>query len=119
MIVVTHDDVRAIALGLPGAVERPSYGGQPSWRTKNRMSTWSLTTRRRWWRGSSPRNDKEASLASGGRRLLQHPPLNDGYLIVLARLDVVDVEEAVEFITDSWRLRRAEVRCPAWDAEHD
>ena len=38
--MISHDDVRAIALGLPGAEERASYGGQPSWRTPSRMFTW-------------------------------------------------------------------------------
>jgi hypothetical protein len=30
--MITIDDVRAIALVLPGVTERPSYGGRPSWR---------------------------------------------------------------------------------------
>jgi hypothetical protein len=35
--VISHDDVRSVALGLPGSFEQESYGGRPSWRTKPRM----------------------------------------------------------------------------------
>lgn len=38
--MITHDDVRRIALSPPGSLERESYGGRTSWRTKARMFTW-------------------------------------------------------------------------------
>lgn len=38
--MATHDEVRTIALGLPGAFEQASYGDRPSWRTTPRMFTW-------------------------------------------------------------------------------
>jgi hypothetical protein len=38
--VVVIDEVRAIALALPGTYEQPSYDDRPSWRTKPRMFAW-------------------------------------------------------------------------------
>jgi hypothetical protein len=38
--------------------------------------------------------------------------------MVLVRLDVVDVDEATELVTDSWRLRSPKALVRAWDATH-
>lgn len=38
--MIEPDDVRRIALALPGAYEQSSHDGRPSWRTKPRMFTW-------------------------------------------------------------------------------
>lgn len=38
--MVSHDDIRTLALSLPGAFEQASFGGHPSWRTKPRMFAW-------------------------------------------------------------------------------
>ena len=35
-----HETVRRLALAMPGAFEQASYGGRPSFRTKQRMFTW-------------------------------------------------------------------------------
>ena len=115
--MVTHDDVRAIALGLPGAVERPSYGGRPSWRTKGRMFTWVRDDPEALVVWVESEDDKEALLASDADTFFTTPHY-DGHPIVLVRLDVVDMDEARELITDSWRLRAPKSAVRAWDAEH-
>ena len=38
--MITHDDVRRIALEFPDVEERASYGGRPSWRTPKQMFAW-------------------------------------------------------------------------------
>lgn len=38
--MISIEEIRTIALGLPGSFEQASYGGRPSWRTKRRMFTW-------------------------------------------------------------------------------
>ena len=38
--VTVEEDIRVIACSLPGAFERESYGGCPSWRTPARMFAW-------------------------------------------------------------------------------
>jgi hypothetical protein len=102
--MITHDDVRTIAMSLPGSFEQPSYGGRPSWRTKQRMFTWiredpeALVV----WVGSV--DEKEVLLASDPQVFftIDH---YDGYPIVLISLDQVERDEATELITESWRIR--------------
>lgn len=102
--MITIDDVRAIALDLPGAFEHESYGGRPSWRTKPRMFTWVRDEPEALVVWVESIEEKEA--------LLQADPATffttDHYRtapVVLVRLEAVDRAEAIELITDSWRLR--------------
>ena len=62
-------------------------------------------------------DDKEALLASDADIFFTTPHY-DGHPIVLVRLDVVDVDEARELITDSWRVRAPKSAVRAWNAEH-
>lgn len=102
--MVSYDDVRDSALGLPGAFEKESYGGQPSWRTKPRMFAWirdepeALAV----WVDSV---EEKAALIESDPGTFFTIPHYDGHAIVLVRLAKVDADEARELITDSWRLR--------------
>ena len=115
--MVTVDDVRALALGLPGALERPSYRGRPSWRTKDRMFTWIRDDPEALVVWVESEDDKEALVASDPDAFFTTPHY-DGQPIVLVRLDAVDVEEVRELIIDSWRLRAPKSAVRARDAEH-
>jgi hypothetical protein len=103
--VVTYDEVRAIAMSMPGAEERPSHGGQPSWRTKKRMFTWiredpeALVV----WVESE---EEKLALVESEPGKFSTTPHYDGHPIVLVDLTAVDEQEARELITDSWELRR-------------
>jgi hypothetical protein len=113
--VASHDDIRAIALGMPGAEERASYGGRPSWRTKTRMFTWirddpeALVVWVEW------EEEKQALVESEPDRFFTTPHY-DGHPVVLVRLDAVDVAEARELVTESWRLRAPRALVKEWDA---
>lgn len=48
--------------------------------------------------------EKEAMLASGAGKFFTSSHY-DGYSIVLVELDLVDLDEVHELITESWRLR--------------
>lgn len=115
--VVTHDDIRRVALSLPGSYEQASYGGRPSWPTKQRMFTWIREDPEALVVWVDSADETDALVASEPDTFLttQH---YDGQPIVLARLEAIDAQEAAELITESWRLRapRADVR--AWDATH-
>jgi hypothetical protein len=116
--VITYDDVRRAALALPGAFEQPSYGGQPSWRTKARMFTWirddpeALVV----WVGSE--EEKQALLAAEPDKFFTTAHYN-GHPSVLVRLDAVDGTEATELVTESWRLRASKSAVKAWDAQQE
>lgn len=115
--MISHDDVRAIALGLPGAEERASYGGQPSWRTPSRMFTWIRDDPEALviWVGTL--DEKEALLASEPDVCFTTDHY-DGEPIVLVRLDRVERDEAAELIVESWRLRAGRRQVAAFDRDH-
>ena len=102
--MITEDDVRRIALALPAASERPSYGGRPSWRTPQRMFTWIRDDPEALVVWVESEEDKAAMLASDPATFFTTAHY-EGHPIVLVRLEVVDRDEAEELITESWRLR--------------
>jgi hypothetical protein len=102
--MVNEDDVRRVALSLPGAYEQASYGANPSWRTKPRMFTWirdddgALVV----WVASV--EEKEALLASDPDKFFTTSHY-DGHPVVLVHMAAVDVGELTELLVDSWRHR--------------
>ncbi|OEU86887.1 hypothetical protein DB35_25160 [Streptomyces abyssalis] len=102
--MITIDDIRDIASGLPGAYEQASYGGQPSWRTKPRGFAWvrdepeALVV----WVGSV--EEKLALVGSEPAKFFTTSHY-DGYPVLLVRLEGVDRAEAAELIEESFRLR--------------
>jgi hypothetical protein len=115
--VISYDDVRRIALGLPGAFEQPSYEGQPSWRTKPRMFAWIRNDPEALVVWVESVDDKHALIAEAPQRFFTTPHY-DGQPIVLVRLDEVDVDEATELIVESWRRRAPKSLVRAWDHDH-
>lgn len=59
--------------------------------------------------------DKLALVASAPDRLFTTPHY-DGHPIVLARLDTIDLDEATELITDSWRVRAPKKHVAEFDS---
>jgi len=115
--LITHDDVRRIALGLPGSYEQDSYGGRPSWRTKARMFTWIRDDPEALVVWVESVEEKDALIASEPDKFFTTPHYDD-HPIVLVRLEGVDAQEATELITESWRLRAPRSLVRDWDASH-
>ncbi|MGH9117542.1 MAG: MmcQ/YjbR family DNA-binding protein [Acidimicrobiales bacterium] len=104
-------------MALPGAYERVSHDGLPSWRTKPRMFTWIRGKPEALVVWVESIEDKEALIASEPDKFFTSPHY-DGYAIVLIRLDAVDEEEVAELITESWRLRAPTSLVKKWDSTH-
>ena len=124
--MATLDDVRALALALPEAVESTSYGAA-AWKVRGKTFVWERPLRRRdvadlealgepvpdgelvGVRVAAP--DKEAVLATVPAAF--DIPHFRGFPAVLVELDRIDVEELHELVTDGWvaqapkRLARA------------
>ena len=115
--MVTWDDVRRIALALPGAFEQESYGGQPSWRTKQRMFTWIRPDPEALVVWVDSEEEKHALIAAEPKKFSTTPHY-DGHPIVLVDLEAVGIDEAAELITESWRLRAPKKLVKEWDAAH-
>lgn len=115
--MVSHDDIRRIALGLPGAIERASYGGRPSWRTKAKMFAWIREKPEALVVWVESLDAKEAMLAAQPKKFFTTPHY-DGEPIVLVRLERVGKREAAELIVESWRQRAPKSDVAAFDAAH-
>jgi hypothetical protein len=102
--MITVDDVRRIALGLPGTFEQASYGDRPSFRTKPRMFTWVPEDPDALMVWVDSVEEKEALIASQPDTFFTTDHYA-GEAIVLVRLEAVDPGEAAELITESFRLR--------------
>ncbi|MFE3447926.1 MmcQ/YjbR family DNA-binding protein [Nonomuraea sp. NPDC059194] len=101
--MVTDDDVRRIALGLPETTERPMYG-TPAFYVKAR---WFARIREEGdvlvLPVASEEHRQELIAADPG--VFFTLPHYDGYAAVLVRFAAVGVEELAELLTDAWRLR--------------
>ncbi len=114
--MVTEEDVRQIALGLPGAYEHESYGGRPSWRTQPQMFVWIRDEPDALVAWVDSLQDKEALIASDPGKFFTTPHYN-GHTVVLVRLEAVDVDEVEERVTDSWRLRAPRSLTTGWSGD--
>ena len=116
-MMVSTAVVRKIAMGLPGAYEQPSHGGQPSWRTKPRMFAWIREDPDALVVWVESEEEKHALIASEPAKFSTTPHY-DGYPMVLVDMDAVDRAEAEELIVESWRLRAPRGLVKEWDAAH-
>ena len=114
-VVISHDNVRRIAASLPGSHEQATYGGRPSWRAAPRMFTWIREDPEALVVWLPSEEDKVAMIASDPARFFTTPHY-DGTPILLVSLDAVELDEARELITDSWRVRAPRALVRAWDA---
>jgi hypothetical protein len=102
--MATEDDVRAIALSLPGTAEEQWYQ-TPGYKVAGKGF---LRLRTEAEGGLvvfvSDLGEKEALLSSGSEAFFttQH---YDGYPVVLVDLDKIDQGELRELITDSWWIK--------------
>lgn len=102
--MITEDDIRRIALELPGAYEQASFGGRPSFRTTPRMFAWIREDPEALVVWVESLDEKEVLLASEPATFFTTDHY-DGHPIVLVRMEEVEADEATELITESWRLR--------------
>ncbi len=114
--VVTEEDVRQIALSLPGAYERESYGGRPSWRTQPRMFAWIRDEPDALVAWVESLQTKEALIAADPARFFTTPHY-DGRAVVLVRLEAAEIDGVTELVTDSWRLRAPRSVTNGWSGD--
>jgi hypothetical protein len=111
------DDVRRIALALPGAEENTAHGGA-AWRVRKKLFVWERPLRkadREALGGDAPDGPvlgarvehivaKEAMLADESGAFFTTPHF-DGYPIVLVKLDEVGPDLLEEVIVEAWLCR--------------
>lgn len=132
--MATVDDVREIALALPGVSERVGgHTGAPTWRLSSGQIAWvrgpskvdlrQLAALGLEWPdgpvlGVRVRSleEKEALLASEPDGLFSIPHF-DGYPGLLVRLDAVERDRLAEIIADAWLVRAPVLVAKQWLAE--
>ncbi|WP_341941022.1 hypothetical protein [Microbacterium sp. LWH10-1.2] len=128
------DDVREIAMALPGVEERTGgHTGEPVWRLKSGQIAWIRGPRatdlrqleelgRSWPDGPvlgvrvGSLEEKAALLAAEPDALFSIPHF-DGYPGLLVRLDAIDRDRLAEIIADAWLLRAPARIAKEWLAE--
>lgn len=120
--MATWDDVRRLALGLPEATELTNHAGNLHWKVKDKLFVWERPLKQGDLDAlgkDAPTGpvlgvrvaeigEKDALIADSPDIYFTIPHFN-GYPAVLVRLDVIDVNELRELITDAW-LARAPAR---------
>lgn len=115
--VATWDDVRRIALGLPGTTERTSRD-QDQWRVGDKLFVWERPLRASDLAAlgdAAPEGPilgarvpdlgaKDALIAAEPAVYLTTPHF-DGYPAVLVRLDAITVPGLTELIVEAWLAR--------------
>jgi hypothetical protein len=93
-----EEDVRRVALALPGVVERVSWG-QPAWFARTLMA-------RMWDEGIlTVKTEEREALAAGAPTTFFWTPHHErSPRLVLVRLDQVSTDELAELITESYRI---------------
>ncbi len=133
--MATLDDVRAIAMGFPGAVERvDGHRGGASWRMPSGAFVWQrgpsgrdleqLAELGREWPAGDVIGVRTDGLQVKDALVETYPdafftiPHFDGYPAVLVRLDAIDVDQLREVITDAWLLKVTKRAAKEWLAAH-
>ena len=96
--MATEDDVRRAALALPGVVERPSWG-QPAWFAATLMA-------RMWEDGvlTVKTEEREALAGTDPETYFWTAHHERSPLLVLVRLDRIDLAELGELLEESHRI---------------
>ena len=112
------DDVRRLALRLPGAQERAGSDGTVSWTVRGVGFVWERPLRRGDLAALGPaapsgtvlgvrvadEGVKQALLTADPDVVFTTPHF-DGYPVVLVRLEVIAPAELEELVVDAWRTR--------------
>ena len=114
--MVTEEDVRRVALSLPGSAEKP-YGRLPSFRVRSTLFLRIHELPDAFFvRCASVEERNELLRAETGKFFIT--PHYDSYPGLLVRLSQVDLDEMTEIVAESWRICAPRRLLAAYDAEH-
>jgi len=129
--MATIDDVRALALVLPGAEEKTGgHTGEPAWRCNGGQFAWIRRPRKtdlaqlaelgRSWPEGPVLAVRTETAALAGELVAADPqvfftiPHFAGYPAVLLRLDAIARDHLGEVLADAWLLRAPKAVARAW-----
>jgi hypothetical protein len=118
--MATWEDVRRLALAMPGATEATSYDGCPAWKVGGKLFVWERPLRgrdRQDLGDATPEGDllgvRTADLDAKDAVLAEVPaaltiPHLDGYPAVLVQLDRIDGADLADLVEQAWLARAPE-----------
>ncbi len=111
------EDVRRIALGLPGTEEQASHG-HPAWRVRDKLFVWERPLRQADLRALRVKAAEgpimgarvehlgvKKALITDDPEVYFTTPHFDGYPAILVRLDRIALDELEELIVEAWFTR--------------
>ena len=101
--MVTEEDVRRVALGLPETTEKPSYG-MPGFRVRDRLFARIREEGDVLVVFVADEGEKNGLIAAEPEKFFTTAHY-DGHAMVLIKLGAIEVDELTELLTESWRLR--------------
>jgi hypothetical protein len=114
--MVTEEDIRRVALSLPGSVEKP-YNHLPSFRVRGTLFLRIHELPDAFFVRCAGLEERDELLeAEPGAFFI--PPPSDSSPAVLVRLNRIDLDEMTELVTEAWRLCAPKRMLTAYDAEH-
>jgi hypothetical protein len=127
--MASQEDVRRIALSLPGtreAIDHFGFSVVNKGKQKGFVWAWNERIEPKQPRVANPevlavrvasRFDKEALLTADEEKFFTEPHYN-GFPAVLVRLPAIDVAELEELIIDAWRCQAPKDLASSWPPEH-
>jgi hypothetical protein len=114
--MVTEEDIRRVALSLPGSVEKP-YNHLPSFRVRGTLFLRIHELPDAFFVRCADLEERDELLeAEPGAFFIT--PHYGSYPAVLVRLNRIDLDEMTELVTEAWRLCAPKRMLAAYDAEH-
>ncbi len=114
--MVTEEDIRRVALSLPGSVEK-SYNRLPSFRVRGALFLRIHELPDAFFIRCAGLEDRDELLKAEPATFFITSHYSD-YPAVLVRLSRVDLGEMTELVTESWRVCAPSRMLAAYDAEH-
>ena len=114
--MVTEEDVRQVALSLPGSVEKP-YNRLPSFWVRSNLFL-RIHELPDAFLVRCPSLEERNELLQAGPGKFFITPHYDDYPAVLVRLSQLDLDEMIELVTESWRICAPKRLLAGYDAEH-
>jgi hypothetical protein len=114
--MVSEDDVRDVALSLPGAVEQP-YNRLPGFRVRGKLFARVHEQPDAIFVKCIDIAERDGLLDAEPEKFFITPHYS-GYPGMLVRLSAIDHDELTELLTESWRLTAPKKLLTQFDAEH-
>jgi hypothetical protein len=101
--VATEEDLRRIALALPGTEERAGYGGRPSFKVRGRGFAGIWKDHASVSLSVEIPLERDALVSGEPDKFFTTPHYGPDSARLVVRLAAVDADELAELVTESWR----------------